>query len=167
MPSSDGLHVTMDPADLERQATRALRALPTPRAPETLVARVMAALAHEARRPWYQRAWRTWPVPGRLAAAAMVVLVASAALVAMPGVAEALGAALARVEVPALPLPAAIDGAVRNVGALAGALTTIWRVVISPVAPYVAGFVVLMALACVAFGTALERVVALGGATES
>ncbi len=42
----------------------------------------------------------------------------------------------------------------------------VWRVV-GPGLRYVALFLLVMSAACVAFGTALDRVVALGGASES
>src|SRR5262245_42785586 len=47
--------------DLERRAHDALRRLPTPRAPETLLPRVMGASRRPPRRAWYVGAWRTWP----------------------------------------------------------------------------------------------------------
>jgi hypothetical protein len=73
----------MDPADLERDVDRALRALPEPVAPAALLARVMRNLdtAEETPttrgwlRPWF--AWRS----GAQAAAAIAIFGAAATLV--------------------------------------------------------------------------------------
>lgn len=48
---------------LEAAIDRELKALPPHRAPATLAPRVLAALARRAPRPWYRRAWQTWPWP--------------------------------------------------------------------------------------------------------
>ena len=50
----------MDPAELERLVDRALGQLPAPRAPRTLLPRVMAAVPTPAR-PWHARPWLMWP----------------------------------------------------------------------------------------------------------
>ena len=61
--------------DLERVAQRALERLPAPRAPHTLLPRVMAAVQQWTRRPWYARAWVTWPLGWQaLSTAALVLL---------------------------------------------------------------------------------------------
>ena len=60
--------------ELAAWVDRELKALPTLRAPETLVSRVMATLEQRAALPWYRRSWQTWPVA--LQAAFMVVLLA-------------------------------------------------------------------------------------------
>ena len=57
--------MTSDPRDLLH---RALKALPAPRAPGTLLPRVMAA-AEARRRQTGPRPWFTWPVEWRAAAA--------------------------------------------------------------------------------------------------
>ena len=59
----------MDPVDLERLIDRELRSLPAPRAPRTLLPRVMAAANEAANRPWYSRTWLQWPVGWQLASA--------------------------------------------------------------------------------------------------
>ena len=63
----------MDPADLETFVDGELRRLPLPRAPQTLLPRVLAAVEQWRERPWYARAWFTWPLAwqsGRSAALA-------------------------------------------------------------------------------------------------
>lgn len=59
--------------DLEKLLDRELRSLPTPRAPETLMPRVMAAIAARAALPWYQRTWFEWPRGWQVASAALTV----------------------------------------------------------------------------------------------
>jgi hypothetical protein len=118
--------------DLERLANRELRRLPAPRAPETLLPRVMAAVDAWARRPWYTRAWFTWPLGWQIASVALVA-------------AGVFGAW----HVPAPP---------PSVQAAAGAGRAIWDAVIQPLLPFLLLVVVLMCGACVLVGVALNYV---------
>lgn len=144
----------MDPADLERFVDRELRALPAPRAPRTLLPRVMAAVDASARRPWYSRAWLTWP--GAWQAASVVVLLAAVGGVAMllPSVQEAM---------TALTFVADVQGDVaataRNVEVATTAVRVLWNALLAPVVPYAFGLVLLMCAACAVFGTALNHLV--------
>ena len=52
----------MHPVELQQRIDRELKSLPGLRAPETLLPRVLAAVRHWADRPWYARAWFTWPM---------------------------------------------------------------------------------------------------------
>jgi hypothetical protein len=153
----------MDPADLERLADRRLRALPTPRAPRTLLPRIMAALAQEARRPWYARAWMSWPLQWQLASGAVAVLVMVAATWTGPTVAAVL---LEYATASSLPASSYLAGAARTAESVWDAARIVWNVV-EPVAQVAAVLLLVMSMACVAFGTALDRVIALGGASES
>jgi hypothetical protein len=124
----------------------------------------MAAAARQASRPWYARAWWSWPAHWQAAAVVGALLVAVGAAVVAP-----VGLAAAR-ELPwtiNVPVPSAIAGLIQNVMAGWEAWRVVWRVVVEPVAGYLAVFVLAMSIACVAFGTALDRVVALGGAVKS
>lgn len=153
----------MDPADLEHLTDRSLRALPTPRAPRTLLPRVLAAVAAEARRPWYGRAWLTWPLQWQLLSGAAALMVIVTATLAGPS------AAAAMVEFGAstsLPISSMLAGAVGRLHAAWDASRIVWNV-IEPAARYLAFLLLIMSAACVAFGTALDRVIALGGASES
>jgi hypothetical protein len=147
-----------DDLELERVVGRALRRLPPPRAPRTLLPRVIAAAAGRiAPRPWYTRAWLTWPRGWQAASvAALAVMVAGVAwlspqadgaidgLVALAGPLSARAAAvlqgadlvasIARVVWRALLLPAAVIGFALALGlALAGGAcwTVINRVALS------------------------------------
>ena len=70
--------------DLERQIDRALRALPTPAAPESLVPNVMAALAAREERAWYLRPWFEWPLGWRVASAALTIMLLALLTMAAP-----------------------------------------------------------------------------------
>lgn len=47
--------------ELEEAVGRALRGLPAPKAPPTLLARVMAEVAEVEALPWYRAGWLSWP----------------------------------------------------------------------------------------------------------
>ena len=116
--------------DLERRVHAELRRLPAPLAPATLLPRVLAAVDAWARRPWYERAWFTWPLGWQIVSAAALAL-----------------AVYGTWNLP--PLPASIV-ATTNAGGV------IWRTLIEPLLGYVVGLVVLMCLACAVFGAALN-----------
>src|SRR5689334_21333208 len=59
---------------LERQVHGELRRLPLPLAPDTLLPRVLAAVDAWARKPWYTRAWFTWPIGWQIASILLVAL---------------------------------------------------------------------------------------------
>ncbi len=156
--------MNMDPAELERLAARAFRGLPEPRAPHTLLTRVMAAARRGAERPWYRRAWRNWPPVAQVASGVAVLVLAAGSVLLMPG-----ALAAARDVAAGIPLsvPSQLAGPVRTLAVVWDAAEVVWRLVVQPVAPYLALFILVMSMACVAFGTALDRVVALGGAAKS
>ena len=58
---------------LEAGIDRTLKSLPELQAPETLSARVMAAVARRTRLPWYRQSWELWPAPLRYAALAVML----------------------------------------------------------------------------------------------
>jgi hypothetical protein len=67
----------MDPLDLDRRLDRELNELPRPRAPLTLLPRVLAATAMRAPAP--ATGWLTWPRSWQAASiAALAALVAGA-----------------------------------------------------------------------------------------
>ena len=141
----------MRPDELETLVGDALAELPVPRAPETLLPRVMAAVAAWAERPWYTRAWLTWPISLQIAsAAALVLLVAAVAF----GMAQAAGPAA---------LATAAASRVGDAGAaaqtIAAAFQTLWRALVRPVAPYAFAIVSMMCAACAACGAALNQIV--------
>ena len=121
--------------DLEQRVHRELQRLPGPMAPHTLLPRVLAAVDAWARRPWYTRAWFTWPLGWQIASVALVAAVAYGFWV-LPS---------------AAPVPSSVLGT-------ASGARILWRTLIEPFLFYALGLIVLMCLACAAFGTALNYV---------
>jgi hypothetical protein len=119
-------------ADLEQKIDRELRRLPAPRAPHTLLPRVLAAVEAWVNRPWYTRAWFTWPLGWQVASVALLAL-AVAGVWMLP------------------PAPASIVGTT-NAGRV------LWRTIVEPFLAYAFVIVVIMCVACAAFGAALSYV---------
>jgi hypothetical protein len=126
----------VDPEQLAGTVAAALRQLPVPPAPATLLPRVMAAAQRWARRPWYARAWFSWPLGWQLASMALLVAAAAGVPVLLPRAAEALSPAIARINVAVV----------------------LWRTLVRPMAPYAAAFGALMCAACAVFAAALHQV---------
>jgi hypothetical protein len=118
--------------DLEHYVHRELRRLPSPVAPHTLLPRVLAAVDAWARRPWYTRAWFTWPAGWQVASIVAVVLVAIGTWM-----------------LPSAP-PSLI--VTTNAGRV------LWRTMVEPFLIYAFGIVVIMCAACAVFGAALSYV---------
>lgn len=133
----------MDERELERLVDRELKGLPTPHAPRTLLPRVMAAVAETPAQPWYSQPWVTWPVA------------------AQAGSVVALAALLAAGWQLWMLAPQMFQQTTRTVTVM----RTLWDVLLGPVAFFVIGLTVLVALACVAAWTAVSRAT-LGGASS-
>jgi len=144
----------MNPDDLERLAHRELRRLPDPRAPRTLLPRVMAAVEAWSRRPWYTRAWFTWPLGWQVASAAALILILTGGVMLAPRVQAVASTAITAVRV--------VAGGVTDAPQLETTTNTariLWRTLLEPLATYALVVVVLMFVACAVFGTALNHVV--------
>jgi hypothetical protein len=113
-----------------------LRRLPLPSAPQTLLPRVMQAVDAASRRAWYLRAWFTWPWWSKAVSLVAVGLLAY-------GIWR---------------LPRALPAAPPSVAAAVGTSRVIWEALIQPLLPYLAAVMVVMAVACVVFGAALNYV---------
>jgi len=144
----------MDPADLERLIDRELRSLPAPRAPRSLLPRVMAAAHAAAERPWYSRAWLEWPVGWQFASALVLLAVVAGGSVVVPHVRDA---------VETIGFVANVRGDVassaRDVETATTAVRVLWRTLLAPVVPWAFALVTLMCAACAVFGTALNHLV--------
>ena len=116
--------------ELEQRMRDELARLPSPGAPPTLLPRVLAAVDAWVGRPWYARAWFTWPLAWQAVSVVFVALALYGTWMAPP-------------------LPASIV-------ATGSAGSVIWRTLIEPLMGYVVGLVVLMGLACAVFGAALN-----------
>jgi hypothetical protein len=134
----------VDPERLAGTIGAVLRQLPVPPAPSTLLPRVMAAAQLWARRPWYARAWFTWPLGWQAASIAALVVAAAGVPMLLPRAEEAFSPAIATMNVAVV----------------------LWRAFVRPVMPYAAAFGALMCLACAVFGAALNQV-AFGRAVQS
>jgi hypothetical protein len=134
-----------------------LRRLPAPRAPRTLLPRVMAAVELAAEQqeaaPWYSRAWVTWPRGLQVASATAVLLVAAAVIWGIPAASLAsttqnstVGRALAPV---------------RTVLLTAGEVSTLarvfWHTWLQPIASYFAAALILLSLVCFAAYSVVSR----------
>jgi hypothetical protein len=152
----------MDPRDLERLIDHELRQLPSPRAPRTLLPRVMRAVRTTAVAPAPAPGWSTWPTVlrvGTLAAAALIVLGVVTFWPMLPNLADA---ALAHTNSPT---GARLAAALHGLDDILSAIRVLWRVLLQPVAVFTLVIVAVMSAACAVFGTALGRV-ALGGASR-
>ena len=145
----------MQRADLEQVVHDELRRLPSHEAPSTLLPRVMAAVQEWTLRPWYERAWFTWPLGWQVISLAALVGLAGAGVVIFPSAEHALVAAIAARTAAAT---AAFGSVLGHAEAAIAAGRIVWRALGEPLVPYAFTVVLLMCLACVAFGTALNRV---------
>ena len=141
----------MNTIDLETLVDRGLRRLPAPRAPYTLLPRVLAAVQEWSQRPWYARAWFTWPIGGQIVSAAALILIVVGSALLMMSAQSALDQTMARLFGGVTPLA-------HQAEAMLNAARVVWRAVVEPFAGYAVVLVALMCLACVAFGTALNHV---------
>ena len=142
--------------DTERLIHRELHRLPRPAAPGTLLPRVMAAVQEWAQRPWYTRAWFSWPAGWQIASSlAFVVFIATVATVlSSPQAASAtaaLSALIAKAIEPAAP--------VARFAGLAAETLRVVTTALQPLAVVALPFVLLMGVACVVFATMLNQVV--------
>lgn len=156
-------------AALEALISSALTRLPTPLAPPTLLARVLAEVGRTAARPWYSRAWVTWPRVWQLASVAAFVILLAGAIAIAPRAQSALppvGASVARIAIAPPSFVTRGVSAIRAWSDAAHALERICVTVFAPYAPYLALFLIVMFAACLVLWTLLDRV-ALGGAVES
>jgi hypothetical protein len=144
----------MDPADLERLIDRELRSLPAPRAPRTLLPRVMAAATAAAERPWYSRAWLQWPVGWQLASAMALIALMAAGSVVLPQIRDAVEAISFVANVRS-----DVASSAREVETATSAVRVLWRTLLAPVVPWAFALVTLMCAACAVFGTALNHLV--------
>lgn len=129
----------MERSDLDRE----LAELPRPRAPRTLLPRVLAATTLRA--PVTATGWLTWPRSWQAASiAALLALVAGAAwLLSAP--------------------PQPVSEMAQSAGQAATTVRVLWDVLLQPAATYLFVIGIALTLICAAAWAALE--VALGGAS--
>jgi len=115
----------------------------------------MAAAQQWARRPWYARAWFTWPRGWQAASTALLVVMAAGAVM-LPGV-EGAAARVWTMHTASIGGDAA--GFTGRLEATMNAVVVLWRTIVRPLETYAFGFVALMCSACAVFGAALNHVV--------
>ena len=147
----------MTPIDLEQLIDGELKRLPAPRAPRTLLPRVLAAAA--AQQPKAAQGWAVWPrawqLAGGVAAAVVLGGIWKLAVIAQPFIIEFLPSG-------GFGRAAAVT---RGAGDAATVVRVLWDVVLQPVATYVSILAISLALACALLWTAVERF-APGGASH-
>jgi hypothetical protein len=157
----------MHPADLERLVDRTLRQLPGPRAPHTLLPRVLAAVQAWAARPWYAREWLTWPKGWQFASAATLAALVAGGVLLWPSASSAAGEVVRSAAPVAvanvMDVTEAVGSTAEGAGATTSAVWIVWRAVFAPFVAYAIAVIALMCVACAAFVGALNHI-ALGKA---
>jgi hypothetical protein len=142
-------------AELERRVDRALADLPPLAAPDTLLPRVLASVRAWAERPWYERAWLTWPVGLQAASLAVLVLIGIGGALAFP-IAQQQAARLVDLVLQRAALDLPDVGS--SFGVTANALALVWRAIVQPLVPIALGLAVLAGVLSALLVTALNRV---------
>jgi hypothetical protein len=149
----------MNPIDLEQLVDAELKRLPAPRAPRTLLPRVLAAVEAQQQHANPAPGWALWPRAWQLVGGVVMALVLvgiwKLAVFAQPVVGEFL---------PAVGLGRAA-AFTRGADDAATVVRVLWDVLLQPVATYVSILAISLALACALFWTAVERL-APGGASQ-
>lgn len=152
----------MNAEDLERLIDRELKQLPGPKAPATLLPRVLVATVHRRPAPWYARPWVTWPRIWQVASVACLVALGIGVSMGVSALPEVAGAVPTKV---AGGLSGRIAEGLRAVDQGATVVRVFWQVLVEPIAFYLLVLAISLTLACAAVWAALERV-ALGGASR-
>jgi hypothetical protein len=151
----------MPPVDHDALLDRALRQLPSPRAPHTFLPRVLAAARAWAERPWYRRAWLTWPIGWQAASAGALAGVVACALWLMPQADVFIDQAMPELPLaslsPALHIVSRIRQVATACAAVGDAVWVVWRALMLPGVLYGYGLLALTAAVWLACGATLNR----------
>jgi hypothetical protein len=142
---------------------RALAQQPSINAPQTLLPRVMAAVQAWAARPWYERAWFTWPRILQIASLSATALVVVAVWAAMPlanGFIDRLYASAVG------SLGGGVASRMQRLDATIAGAQVLWRALVEPILAYAAVVVAAMYIACATVAVALGRIL-FGRAMQS
>lgn len=148
--------------DFDHQLDHDLRRLPAPRAPETLLPRVMRAVAQAESTPWYSRGWSAWPAGLKVASAAAFVLFITGLWTLVPAGQQWLADVVSPAATEAWTRVAPIAHLVAQATTL-GRL--VWDLVLGPIAAHFLVLAILLSSICAVFWTAVTRL-ALGGAAS-
>jgi len=147
----------MNPIDLEQLVDAELKRLPAPRAPRTLLPRVLAAAAAQEHHAKPARGWAVWPRPWQFAGG-LIAIVIFAAIWKLAAFAHPFMTEL-------MPSGGRAGAWTRSADDAATVVRVLWEVVLQPVATYVSILAISLALACALLWTAVERL-APGGASQ-
>ena len=147
--------------DLDHELDYELRRLPAPRAPGTLLPRVLQAVSELESRPWYSRAWVTWPRELQLASAVMLALLIAGLWSLAPAGEQWVGDA---VSPAANAVSARLAAAADWIGQAATLGRLLWQILIQPIAFYFLALMIAATVIGALFWTAVNRL-ALGGAS--
>lgn len=139
----------IDPVELERLLDSELKQLPLPRAPETLLPRVMAAAG-----PWYRRPWVTWPAVWQGASAVLLASLVAGLALLIPAVQHASGAVASRMPVA---VPRSLVDIVRRATEAAALMRVVSQVLLQPIALYVLALAISLSVAGAALWSALNH----------
>lgn len=149
----------MNSIDLQELVDRELRQLPYPKAPDTLLPRVMAATRVPARTAG--AGWSAWPAARRIAAAVALCGVAVGAWMLAP----LLQSGLAVLGSFWAPVSQRSVQVAQSAGEAATLTRVLWQVLLEPVATYLSALAISLTLACAVLWALVERF-ALGGASH-
>ncbi len=144
----------MNPDELRQLIGDELKRLPTPRAPTSLLPRVLAATSAR-HSPFYTRPWLAWPRGWQLASVGLALAVAFGCFLLADSVSWA---ALTQAH-------ATVEKGVDSLEAAATVARLGWKFLLAPALFVSLVFVVSLSLAGAAIWVVLERV-ALGGASQ-
>jgi hypothetical protein len=162
----------MPPGDLEDIVDRALKQLPAPRAPGTLLPRVMAAIeagraeSAPARAP-RARPWVTWPLAWQVASITVAIALGVGAARLWPHAASVAAFSATTLAGDAFAkISATAAETVSTAATVASVTRIVWHALVQPFVGYLMFLVLVMCAACATFGAALGRVV-LGGVPQT
>jgi hypothetical protein len=149
----------MEPTDRDDILDRALHALDAPRAPQTLLPRVMAAVA-ERDHVSHARPWMEWPRGWRIASFTAMAAVTIGVIWLLPNLEIVMRATAGWLG----QRDPALGGGIDSAASVVSVGRTLWQTLVEPVLWYVVVWIIVMTTACAALGAALD--LALGGASE-
>jgi hypothetical protein len=147
--------------DFEQSIDRELKQLPAPRAPGTLLPRVLTAVADAETAPWYSRAWITWPREFQVFSAVLLVLIVAGLWWLVPSgqqwIVDVASPTVTRAYVR-------VAEATGRAAQLTTVVRVVWQVLLQPIALTFLALMVAVSLMCAALWAAVNRL-ALGGAS--
>jgi hypothetical protein len=156
----------MRPDDSEDVVDRALKRLPAPHAPHTLLPRVMAAVESRAARS-APRPWLAWPLAWQIASVTILIALGVGMARFWPYAPSIVPeATAARVGGSLTEVSTFIAEAMSAASTAVNVIRIVWHALLQPLVVYVLMIVLVMCAACATFGAALGRVV-LGGVPQT